>query len=183
MASGADKMVYNLRSLAVARPHHVFVATDIKNAFGAVLRHKALQALLSFSPQLAPIMALFWKPKHTSLLLPRTPDSLSELEVTQGVFQGECLSTAVFCIFLRSVIDKFYTDVAQLPLPLNFTQPPRELVTVLAYVDDVVISCDPALFDYIWPLWISTLANHGLQVEPSKCKAWIPVDTHKGTST
>ena len=76
-------------------------------------------------------------------------------------------------------MDKFYTDVAHLSLPPNFIQPPRELVTILAYVDDVVISSDPALSDYIWPLWISTLANHGLQVEPSKCKAWIPADAQK----
>ena len=108
LSSGADKMVYNLRSLASARSNHVFIATDIKNAFGAVLRHKALQALLKFAPHLAPIMALFWKPSHTSLLIPRTIDSLSLLSVTQGVFQGECLSTAIFCIFLRAVIDNFY---------------------------------------------------------------------------
>ena len=49
----------------------------------------------------------------------------------------------------------------------------------MAYVDDVVISCYPALFDFIWPLWIKVLSDHGLQVEPSKCKAWIPADTTK----
>jgi hypothetical protein len=62
MSSGADKMVYNLRSLAAARPDHLFVATDIKNAFGAVLKHKAHEALLKYAPQLAPIMSLFRKP-------------------------------------------------------------------------------------------------------------------------
>ena len=41
-------------------------------------------------------------------------------------------------------------------------------------MDDVIISCDPILLDHVWPLWISTLADHGLQVEPSKCKAWVP---------
>ena len=120
MAAGADKIIYNLRSLAAARPNHVFVATDIKNAFGAVLRHKPLQALLKHSPQLAPIMSLFWKQTNTPLLIPRTTDCLAELLVTQGVFQGECLSTAVFCIFLRAIVDKFYMEISSLQLPQNF---------------------------------------------------------------
>ena len=29
MAAGADKMVYNLRSLAAAKPTHVYIATDV----------------------------------------------------------------------------------------------------------------------------------------------------------
>jgi hypothetical protein len=36
LSAGADKMVYNLRALANQRPTHVFVATDIANAFGNV---------------------------------------------------------------------------------------------------------------------------------------------------
>ena len=99
--------------------------------------------------------------------------------VTQGVFQGECLSTAVFCIFLRAIVDQFYTDLGTIKLPQNLRAPPRELVTILAYVDDVVISCHPALFDFVWPLWLKVLSDHGLQVEPSKCKAWIPEETTK----
>ena len=52
MAARPDKMIYNLRSLASARPDHVFIATDIKNAFGTVLC-------------LAPIMTRFWKQPTT----------------------------------------------------------------------------------------------------------------------
>ena len=82
MAAGADKMIYNLRSLASARPDHVFIATDIKNAFGAVAWHKALHALITHPPLLAPIMTLFWKQPHTlnfSFLENRT-NSLSHKE-------------------------------------------------------------------------------------------------------
>ena len=36
MSSGADKIIYNLRGQAASKPTHVFIATDIKNAFGTV---------------------------------------------------------------------------------------------------------------------------------------------------
>ena len=79
MAAGADKMIYNLRSLASARPDHCFIATDIKNNFAAFLRHKALHALITHTPLLAPIMSLFWKQPHTELLIPREQDKMTEL--------------------------------------------------------------------------------------------------------
>ena len=44
----------------------------------------------------------------------------------------------------------------------------------LAYVDDGVLSCDPRHLHIIWPLWISVLKKHGLQVEPKKCHVWVP---------
>ena len=87
------------------------------------------------------------------------------------------MKLSAVCIFLRSVVDNFYEELANVPLPANFQSPPRDLATILAYVDDVVISCHPALFDFVWPLWLKILSDHGLQVESSKCKAWFPEDT------
>jgi hypothetical protein len=149
MSAGADKMVYNLRSLAAATPNHLFIATDVKNAFGSVPRQRALASLLKHTPQLAPIMSLFWKCPHTELLTPDGPDHLASLSVTQGVFQGECLSTAIFCIFLRDVVDQFFTALSTLELPAPFNdRPTHSLVTFLAYVDDVVLAFHPDLFDF-----------------------------------
>ena len=113
MSSGADKMIYNLRGLAASKPTHVFVATDIENAFGTVQRLFVLKALLKHLPFLAPIMALLWGKEHNSLLIPNGIQCFGELKVTEGVFQGECLSTAVFCIFLRFIVDVFYAELAR----------------------------------------------------------------------
>jgi len=153
MSSGADKMIYNLRGLAVCKPDHVFVATDIKNAFGTVQRAWALRALLKHLPFLSPIMSLLWGKNHNCLLIPDGLQSFGELLVTEGVFQGECLSTAVFCIFLRFVVDVFYTELAKelkgkVPDGTNV----KELITILAYVDDVVLCCKPEHLSIIWPL-------------------------------
>ena len=53
----------------------------------------------------------------------------------------------------------------------------KSLVTMLAYVDDVVLCCKQQHLSIIWPLWIKVLKDNGLRVEPKKCKAWRPQDT------
>ena len=77
-------MIYNLRALAVAKPTQVFVATHIKNAFGVVLRQKALEALRKHAPQVAPIVALFWKPNST-LLIPLSKTHNEQIQVPQDL--------------------------------------------------------------------------------------------------
>ena len=107
MKCGADRMVYNLRSMALAAPHKLFIATDIQNAFGTVNRATAVGALLMYLPAFVPIMSLFWGSMYTALYIPNSHSSFAQLKVTQGVFQGECLSTAAFCTHLRVAIDHF----------------------------------------------------------------------------
>ena len=51
---------------------------------------------------------------------------------------------------------------------------PKNVVQILAYVDDVVLIIDPADFSTLWPLWVDSLKKYGLLVEQTKCKAWVP---------
>ena len=152
MECGADRMVYNLRSLALGAPHKLFIATDIQNAFGTVNRAKAVGALTKFLPAFVPIMSLFWGAIRTALYIPNSHSSFALLEVTQGVFQGECLSTAVFCTHLRAAVDDFLLQIKQI-FP---DRDPTQVVQVLAYVDDVVLIIEPADFTAIWPIWTGT---------------------------
>ena len=115
MHCGADRMVYNLRSMALAAPHKLFIATDIQNAFGTVNRATAVGALLMYLPAFVPIMSLFWGSLYTTLYIPNSHSSFAQLKVTQGVFHGECLSTAVFCTHLRVAIDLSTTNKVSLP--------------------------------------------------------------------
>ena len=182
MSSMADKMVYNLRGLANSKPSNVFVATDIKNAFGTVQRTFALRALLKHLPFLAPIMSLLCGADYNTFLVPHDLNNFGELLVMEGVFQGEFLSIAVFCIFLRFVVDAFYTKlaVAMRGKVLDGTDI-RSLIIILAHVD-VLLRCSPDHLGIIWPLWIQVLRDHGLELEPKKCKAWIPENQHVDTS-
>ena len=170
MECGADRMVYNLRAMALAAPHKLFIATDIQNAYGTVNRSTAIGALLMHLPCFVPIMSLFWGAAHTSLYVPDSHSSFAQLKVTQGVFQGECLSTPVFCTHLRAAIDHFLHHAA-LAFPDG---DPNSLVQILAYVDDVVLIIDPPDFSTLWPIWVESLRKYGLLVEQSKCKAWVP---------
>ena len=98
------------------------------------------------------------------------PSSFSQIRVTQGVFQGECLSTSVFCTHLRAAVDHFLHQTS-LAFP---DRDPKNVVQILAYVDDVVLIIDPADFPTLWPIWVASLKKYGLVVEQSKCKAWVP---------
>ena len=167
MECGADRMVYNLRSMALAAPHKLFIATDIQNAFGTVNRATAVGALLMYLPAFVPIMSLFWGSIHTALYIPDSHSSFAPLKVTQGVFQGECLSTAVFCTHLRVAVDHFLQQIKEL-FP---DRDPTQVVQFLAYVDDVVLIMEPDDFLAIWPIWVQSLAKFGLIVEQSKCEA------------
>ena len=169
LASGADRMIYNLRSLATASPDLLFVATDVKNAFGTVPRILALKALLKHAPALAPIMANIWLPGETSILAPFNDEQYKQFQAAEGVFQGECLSTAVFCIFLREVLDSFLLKCKEQGIPL-----PEKSITICAYVDDVVLVVPPDLLTQVWPIFVQTLADFNLVVETSKCKVWRP---------
>ena len=86
----------------------------------------------------------------------------------EGIFQGECLSTAVFCIFLPDVLDRFIAKLAA----KGITNP-QKCITILAYVDDLVLAMEQNLFATVWPIFIAALAESNLVVETTKCKAWI----------
>ena len=169
MASGADRYIYNVRSLASLCPRYAFVATDIKNAFGTVPRFHALTALLKHLPSLAPISANTWLPTHTTLISSNAPGAFGIFNSCEGVYQGECLSTAIFCIFLREVIDTFIANCAAAGVANA-----EKAIAVLAYVDDIVLAFDQSLFATVWPIYVSTLQKFNLLVETSKCKVWIP---------
>ena len=53
LPSGTDKLVHIARSLANTHPTHLFIATDIKNAFGNISRSHTYNALLQHCPTLA----------------------------------------------------------------------------------------------------------------------------------
>ena len=170
MQCGADRMVYNLRSMALAAPHKLVIATNMQNAFGTVNRATAVGALLMYLPSFVPIMSLFWGSLYTTLYIPNSHSSFAQLKVTQGVFQGECLSTAVFCTHLRVAIDHCLQQIKC----LFADKDPTQVVQFLAYVDDVVLSMEPSDLLSLWPVWVQSLAKYGLIVEQTKCKAWIP---------
>ena len=107
-------MIYNLKAPSKAKPHFAFVTTNVENAFGNVPTRLSLAALRNTVPGLAPIMALLWRHGSMRILAPRDARSFAVFDVTEGVFQGECLSTAIFCIFLHTVVSDFRSRIAKI---------------------------------------------------------------------
>jgi hypothetical protein len=84
------------------------------------------------------------------------------------MFQGECLSTALFCALLHSVILHFKAMLATNPRTVSAK------VQILAYVDDAVLVCDKDIFPLVWKAWVDAMRIFGLPVVQSKCATWIP---------
>ena len=127
-------------------------------------RVEALKALLLHLPTLAPIMANTWLAKYTPLAAPNSTSGYGIIHACEGVYHGECLSTAVSCTFLRMVLDTFIANA-------------EKAIAIMAYVDDVVLIFDQELFPTVWPTYVSTLQQFNLLVEKSKCNAWISDDS------
>ena len=157
-------MLKALQALAVAHNDWVFVGTDVKNAFGTAMRVAALEAVNKLPP-LAPALAQMWAPGPTHVHAQDCPTSWRHFLVHDGLFQGECLSTAAFCLLMQTVIVEFYSL-----LPPSVAA----MVFVFAYVDDVVLVMPPEHLAVVWPLWDQCLSRVGLHLEHSKCHSWVP---------
>jgi len=70
------------------------------------------------------------------------------------------------------VLDTFISKCAAAGIP-----DAAKCITILAFVDDVVLAFDQNLFAVVWPIYVSTLGEFNLLVETTKCKAWIPDDS------
>ena len=99
MECGADRMVYNLRSMALAAPHKLFIATDIQNAFGTVNRATAVGALLMYLPAFVPIMSVFWGLYPHGSLHSRLPLIFCSTQGHSGSFSGRM---SFHCCLLHS---------------------------------------------------------------------------------
>ncbi len=173
LSCGAELMTNIVRTLAASSGDPTsesaltFASTDIRNAFGQVPRSKVLSAVSKYCPGLIPILLCSWRSGSTPLSLPIGLGQWKTVEVVDGVFQGECLSSAVFCIVMRCVIDEFNRRAALLPQPLLGAK-------ILAYVDDCVLVAPIVEFQQAWALWCCCLQDFGFEVVHAKCSCWLP---------
>ena len=168
MPAGAEVMLKTIQAVARAFPDIAFGSSDVKNAFGTVFRRSSLRAVAKFRPVLIPAMAQMWQGGASGLLAQCSPTLWEMFFVGDGVFQGECLSTAIFCLVMHDAILAFYDKIGP---------ELKEVVFVFAYVDDVVIAFPPHHAEKVWGAWKEALAERGLMLEQTKCHAWIPSAT------
>ena len=111
MPAGAEVMLKTIQAVARAFPHLAFGRSDVKNAFGTVFRRSSLRAAARFRPALVPAMAQMWQGGASGLLAQCSPTLWELFFVGDGVFQGECVSTAIFCLVMNEAILAFYDKI------------------------------------------------------------------------
>ena len=170
LSCGAEQMVHILRTLSSLHPPDsmVFASTDVKNAFGNASRSLVINSVCKYLPAFAHIILPLWGSCPITLHMPIGYMDYESFEVVDGMFQGECLSTAFFCFLLKDAIDNFRAKIK--------AQPHLALlkIHVLAYVDDAVVVCPKEHFPEVWKLWVDSLSLFKLPVVQHKCCTWIP---------
>ena len=98
------------------------------------------------------MLSLPWNTYLNTLLVLHGLTSFGELLITEGVFQGDCLSSAVFCIYLRYIVGIIHIRLAEaMHRHVSDGMDVKLIVTVLAYVDSVVLGFNPEYIDIVWP--------------------------------
>ena len=168
MPAGAEVMLKTIQAVAAANPELAFGSSDVKNAFGTVFRSAALATASKLQPAITPALAQMWQPGPTCMHAQSSPTEWKSFFVSDGVFQGECLSTAVFCLVMHEAILDFFRRLGSTLAACVF---------VFAYVDDVVLVFPPTEAETVWSTWRAVLAQRGLRLEQTKCRSWIPSAT------
>ena len=87
-------MLRTIQALSALMPNYVFISTDDKNAFGTVDRLGTLQTTHLLVPELAHCLSLILPATGTPVWLREQGRQWSEHFVHDGIFQGECSSSA-----------------------------------------------------------------------------------------
>ena len=167
LPAGAETMLKTAQALAVAQPNHLFVSTDVSNAFGNCDRMHCLRSVMAKVPSLGPILAQQWAAGPTTVWIHEGAGKWACFEVHNGLFQGECTRTGAFCLSMHECTAMFRRSLGR----------HAGGVILLGYVDDYCFNALPDLARMAWPLWVKALASAGLPVNESKCKIWLPSGT------
>jgi hypothetical protein len=129
VAGGAEQLLHSLQHTLTDKSSRLAaLKIDISNAFNSCNRAQLLQQLYS-TRELSAIYRIvdFAYSAPTTLILQRTGGQT--IQSTNGVRQGDPLSTLLFCLHMRNI----YAQVAQ-----------KAAVSVYAYVDDLHVVGEPA---------------------------------------
>ncbi len=143
MASGAHRLFLESLALSSLYPSLTFTSLDATNAFGNMSRIHSLRAIRDKLPSLAPIMSSIWATGPTNVWVETSPGIWQTHLVYDGLFQGECLASIIYCLGAATALDTFWSRVHTTPniadYFVNLTNPTDTIITVLAYIDDMLL--------------------------------------------
>ena len=108
---GVSQMLEHARFLASANPHRVLIALDVKNVFGEMSKAWRRRAVARDMPTMERGLAQLWSWDHV-LNVERKPGEWESHAVADGLWQGSCEATAVFCVGFRHALARFLEKAA-----------------------------------------------------------------------
>ena len=155
---GCSQMTLAVAQRMQEHPANLALQIDLANAFGRAHRAAVHEAMHELAGPYATMLLRHLTPANEvrvgGMALPTT--------ISQGLIQGDPLSTLAFCALL---------DQAWRPLIAKAQQ---HNVRFHAYVDDAVLVGPPMAVEALFADFQTNLAKAGLQVKQSKCRIWAP---------
>jgi len=167
-AAGTELLAHTARALSEANPASVFLALDAKNAFCTVSRAECLQELENLAPELLPCAELF-SCRESQYYFWDSCGHCHRLRATSGVDQGDPLAPLLFACGVRPRLRALEDQLRNLAVAAGISP---EGVSVLAYLDDVVVVVPPELASQALLTARAAFADLGLELQPSKTQAW-----------
>ena len=171
-AHGAAQQIAQVRAAASAFPTRVLLSLDVKNAFGAVPWHVAMDATLALVPALAPALAAAWAPGAASVFTQTQDGGWSSFDITGSLVQGNPEGSPVYCLVAAAVLQRARGALARNPK----VKMPREW----SYVDDVTLQMDPESAPAVVDAVKASYGCSGLSLQEAKCSFHLP--SHRGCS-
>jgi hypothetical protein len=170
MSSGAERILHSMQhTMADKTLKYAAMKIDVSNAFNSCDRARMLNELYA-TPQLASLFRIadFAYSTSSMLLLERCEGD--HIESSNGVRQGDPLSSLLFCLYVRSM----YAQLAE-----------KADVTLYGYVDDLHIVGKPAEVMKAFTALQALMPEVGLQFNTKKSQfAYFHNDTaplHRST--
>ena len=165
--AGAEYEIAEIRACLTNRPTTTLVSLDVKNAFGSVQWHQALELLLSSAPKLAPPLAALWSSGHTDIYTTQENGAWESFSITGSLVQGNAEAHLICCLLMATTMRLAYHDP-------QVTQEARAAWWYWIYVGSCISQAPPPDLIPIFRAIYTSLANFNLRLQPHKRAARHP---------
>ena len=174
LKGGGEKLAHVVRATAEARPLDCWVALDLSNAFGTMLRDGALEAAAQVVPGYRAFLQMFLA-RDTRYRFIRSSGEAVWMSAGEGAEQGDVWGPILYSLALAPCVAALEEELrGKLRAEGRAEAAVIEAIGVSAYLDDLVIRVPPELVGEVVPAAERVLRAMGGRLNARKCKAWSP---------
>ena len=174
LRGGGEKLAHTVRATAEARPTDCWVALDLSDAFGTMLRDGALEAAAAVVPDCRAFLAMFLQ-RDTRYRFVRSSGEAVWMSAGEGAEQGDVWGPILYSLALAPCVAALEEDLRQQLRTAGWEEEAvAEAIGVSAYLDDLVIRVPPCLAGAVVPAADRAMRPMGGRLNARKCKAWSP---------